>query len=189
MTGVDLNSFLLFEAKLISEDPADSVRFFALHYYLSDKAVAIFEKKDSRKGIQGGRFLVRMKLTDPKTGKEYGDDSFYIGARITAAGRVFELVDAPDHTYTQLEANAQRFPIADLQYAVDALSSGVGKAAVEAAFKAKVADKTGKVSVDDAKEVLLGFIPKIRKETAIMILRRFAQGADFDYEELVGYLA
>jgi hypothetical protein len=188
MAGAELDSLLLFEAKLISEDPTDSGRFFALHYYLSDKAIAIFEKKDPRKGIQGGRFLARMKVKDPKTGKEYSDESFYIGARITAAGRVFELVDAPEHTYTQLEANADRFPIADLQHAVDALSSGVGKAGVDAAFKAKDVAKTGQVSADDAKAVLLGFTPKIRKETAIMILRRFGQGGFFDYSELVGYL-
>jgi hypothetical protein len=42
--------------------------------------------------------------------------------------------------------------------------------------KAKDADTTRKVSADDAKAGLSGFIPKIRKETAIMILRRFAQG-------------
>jgi hypothetical protein len=60
MTGADLNSLLLFEAKLISDDPADSVPFFALHYYLSDKAITIFEKKDVRKGIQGGRFLAQI---------------------------------------------------------------------------------------------------------------------------------
>jgi hypothetical protein len=188
MSGVELNSLLLFEAKLISADPTDSGRFFALHYYLSDRTVAIFEKKDPRKGIQGGRFLARMKVQDPKTGKEYGDDAFYIGARITAAGRVFELVDAPEHTFTQLEANADRFPIADLQHAVDALSSGVGKAGVDAAFKAKPAAEPGKVSTGDAKAVLLEFIPNIRKETAIMILRRFSQGSVFDYAELVGYL-
>jgi hypothetical protein len=187
MLQTEAERLLVFEAKFVSDEPDDQLRGFALNYYLADKSIAIFEKKNVPKGIQGGRFLAKMKVTNPKTGQPYDDDAFYVGAEIAAAGRLFELVDAPEYTLCQLEANADRFPIADLQNAVDSLSGSVGKASVEAAFVSKDKAKTGKVTVDAAKAILFGCVPSIVKQTAITILRRFSDGGSFDYAELLGY--
>jgi hypothetical protein len=188
MFDSDAEKLLVFGAKLVSDYEADADRSFAVNYYLTDKTVAIFEKKDARKGIAGGRFLARTKVKDPSTKAVYEDADFYVGAQIPAAGRIFELTDAPEFTLAQLEANASRFPVGDLQHAVDALKSQVGAAAVEAAFEVKDPSKSGKVSLAAAQTVLFKFVPTIVKHTALTILRRFTDGGTFDYSELVGYL-
>jgi len=177
---------LVFEARFVSDEPDDQDRMFALNYYLTDKTIAVFEKKTKERA--GGRFLAKMKVNDPATGKPYDDSAFYVGAEIAAAGRVFELVNAPEYTLCQLEANADRFPVADLQNAVNSLSGAIGKEALETAFKSKDPKGTGKITADQAKAILYGYVPSIVKQTAITILRRFTDGPTFNYEELVGYL-
>jgi hypothetical protein len=183
----DTEQFLVFEAKLISDYEDDSDRSFAVNYYLTDKTVAILEKKDVRKGIAGGRFLTRTKVKDPTTASTYNDTEFYVGAQILAAGRIFDLVDAPEFTLAKLEANAKRFPLADLQNAVDSLKSAIGAETVKSSFEKRDPSKTGRVSAGDAKAILFGF-PTIVKQTALTVLRRFTDGPSFDYGELVGYL-
>jgi hypothetical protein len=178
----------VFEAKLISDYEGDNDRSFALNYYLTDKTVAIFEKKDLKKGIAGGRFLARTKAKDLATKSVYEDSDFYVGAQVPAAGRIFELVDAPEFTLAQVEANAKRFQVGDLQTAVDALKGQVGAAAVKAAFERKDPSKSGAVSVADAKAILFGFVPTIVKHTALTLLRRFSEGPSFIYGDLVSYL-
>jgi hypothetical protein len=184
----EAEGLLVFEARLVTDEDRDTERVFAVNYYLTDREIAIFEKKNPRKGIDGGRFLAKMKVKDPLTGENYGDKAFYLGAQISAAGRVFELVDAPEYTLCQLEANSDRFPVADLQNAVDALSQGVGRSDVERLFKAKDQSSSGSVSPDDAKTILFGLVPQILKQTAVTLLRRFTTEGRFDYPELVGYL-
>jgi hypothetical protein len=188
MFDSDAEKLLVFEAKLISDYDDDADRSFAVNYYLTNKTVAIFEKKNPRKGIAGGRFLARTNVKDPVSKSVYEDGDFYVGAQLPAAGRIFELVDAPEFTLAQLEANAKRFPVGDLQNAVDALRNQIGVAAVTAAFEKKDPSKSGKVSAADGKAVLFGFVPGIVKHTALTLARRFTDGASFDYAELVGYL-
>jgi hypothetical protein len=129
-----------------------------------------------------------MKVNNPLTGKPYDDDAFYVGAQITAAGRVFDLVDAPEYTLCQLEANANRFPEADLQKAVDALKDRIGHAIVEADFTSKDPDNTSQVSQAAAQLILYGYVPTITKQAAITVLRRFSDNGTFSYEELIGCL-
>jgi hypothetical protein len=185
MFDPDLEQLLVFGAKLVSDYKDDSDRFFAVNYYLTDKTVAIFEKKG--KGMVGGRFLARTKVKDPSTQAVFDDEDFYVGAQVSAAGRIFELVDAPEFTLAKLEANAKRFPLADLQNAVDSLKAQVGATAVRAAFERKDPSKSGTVITADAQSILFGFTV-IVKQTALTLLRRFTNGTVFDYGELVGYL-
>jgi hypothetical protein len=188
MFDSDAEKLLVFGARLISDYDGDADRSFAVNYYLTDKSVAIFEKKDARKGIAGGRFLARTKVKDPSTKAVYDDADFYVGSQITAAGRIFELIDAPEFTLAQLEANASRFPVGDLQHAIDTLKSQIGAADVAAAFEAKDPSKSGTISAAAAQAVLFKFVPTIVKHTALTILRRFTDGSTFDYSELLGYL-
>jgi hypothetical protein len=188
MFDSDAEKLLVFGARLISDYEDDADRSFAINYYLTDNTVAIFERKDPRKGIAGGRFLARTKVKDPSTKAVYADGDFYVGAQIPAAGRIFELTDAPEFTLAQLEANAKRFPVGDLQCAIDALKNQVGADTVISAFEGKDSSKSGKVSVNAAQAVLFSFVPTIVKHTALTILRRFTDGSTFDYSELVAYL-
>jgi hypothetical protein len=188
MYDAEGEKLLVFEAKLVSDYDEDADRSFAIHYYLTNKTVAIFEKKDARKGIAGGRFLARTNVKDPSTNAVFEDADFYVGSKVAAAGRLFELTDAPEFTLAQVEANAGRFPVGDLQYAVDALKAQVGAAALSSAFLVKDRSKTGKVSAADAQAVLFRFVPKIVKHVALTVLRRFTEGPTFAYQELLAYV-
>jgi hypothetical protein len=127
-------------------------------------------------------------VKDASTKSVYEDNDFYVGAQVPAAGRIFELIDAPEFTLAQVEANAKRFPVGDLQNAVDTLKGQIGAAAVKAAFEAKDASKSGAVSLGDAKAILYRFVPTIVKHTALTLLRRFSEGSSFSYGDLVSYL-
>jgi hypothetical protein len=186
MLQSESEALLVFVGKLISDYDDDAERTFSVNYYLATKEIAIFEKKG--RGSAGGKFLAKMKVKNPATGKDYDDSAFYVGAQITAAGRVFDLVDAPEYTLCQLEANANRFPEADLQKAVDALKGRIGGAALNDDFKARDPNNTGQLLPADAQKVLYGYIPSITKQAAITLLRRFTENGAFNYGELVGYV-
>ncbi|KAK8899357.1 hypothetical protein M9Y10_001671 [Tritrichomonas musculus] len=190
MFGDDSDKYLVFEAILDSDEDDDKDRVFMIQYFLSNKTIQIFEKKDLKKRIDGGRFLSRMAVKDPRTGENYGDDAFYVGAKIQTAGRIFELVNAPEYTFCQMEAHSDRFKQADLQYAVDELSNYVKSVGVDlkAEFEGRDQNKSGKVTESDARKILFSFIPGITKQVGITILRRFVNNGNFDYASLVKYL-
>jgi hypothetical protein len=179
-------ALLVFVGKIVSDYDDDSDRTFSVNYYLETKEIAIFEKKTKER--VGGKFLCKMKVKNPATGKDYDDSAFYVGAQITAAGRVFELVDAPEYTLCQLEANANRFPEADLQKVVDSLKARIGGTVVNQDFLAKDPDNSGQVATAEAQKVLFGYVPTITKQAAITIQRRFTEKGVFNYGELVGYV-
>ena len=178
---------LVFEAKMDSEYPEDADRVFAFYYYLEDKSVMILERTDPRKGIQGGRFLARMKIKDPKTGEFYDDDAFAVGLTVTAAGRDFNLIDAPEYTLCQMEAHANRFPQADLRVAVEAVARGAGCDRVRERFEERDETRSGKVPERVARVVLGSFGDYISRQAQITLLRRFAEGGMFNYDELLHY--
>ena len=180
---------LVFEAKMDSEYPEDADRVFALYYYLEDKTILILERKDPRKGIQGGRFLARMKCKDPLTGEFYDDDAFAVGRTVTCAGRDFQLIDAPEYTLCQMEAHANRFPQADLRVAVESVARGPGCALVRERFEERDASRLGKVTANVARTVLAPFVADISKQEQLTLLRRFTEDGMFDYEELLRYAA
>jgi hypothetical protein len=66
-----------------------TVRLYALKKFIGflssdpsdlNKTIAIFEKKDARKGTDGGRFLARMKVTNRAMDQPYDDDTFSVVA-------------------------------------------------------------------------------------------------------------
>lgn len=190
MFGDDSDTYLVFEAVLISDYDEDKDRVFMVQYFLSNKTIQIFEKKDPSKGIAGGRFLARMNIKDPRTGENYGDDAFYVGAKIQAAGRIFELTNAAEYTLCQMEAHSNRFKQADLQYAIEELSNFAKSVGLDlkAEFEQKDTNHSGKVTESDARRILFSFIPNITKQCGITILRRFVNNGFFDYESLVKYI-
>ena len=180
---------LVFEAKMDSEYPEDADRVFALYYYLEDKTILILERKDPRKGIQGGRFLARMKCKNPLTGEFYDDDAFAVGRTVTCAGRDFQLIDAPEYTLCQMEAHANRFPQADLRVAVESVARGPGCDLVRERFEERDPSRLGKVTANVARTVLAPFVADISKQEQLTLLRRFTEDGMFDYEELLRYAA
>ena len=186
----DTDTYLVFEAKMLSDYPEDACRVFMIQYFLSNKTIQIVEKKDDKKGIRGGRFLSRMTVKDPRTGENYDDDAFFVGNKIQAAGRIFDLVDAPEYTLCEMEAHSDRFKQSDLQVAVQELSDYCKSTQIDlnAKFAEKDTRQSGQVSEADAKYLLFSFTPTISKQACITVLRRFVENGRFNYSQLIQYL-
>lgn len=180
----DSESPLTFTARMISESREDAERKFAINYYMNDKTIMVLEAKDPRRGIQGGRFLARMKATNPRTGVPFDDADFALGEILTISGRDFELVDAPEFTLCQMEANSRRFPKADLQGAIECVATA-GDLTPE--FHAADPKQTGKVSIDTA-NAILGKHTCISKQAAVTVTRRFTEGGSFDYWNMLRFV-
>ena len=132
-----------------------------------------------------------MKIKDPNTQREYDDAAFGVGQKIQAAGRVFALVEAPEYTLCMMEANPERFPQSDLQFAVEELKAYLETTGTDLKAKIEQLDPShkGVCSAKDIEDVLMSFVPGIAKQCAITILRRFS-GADgqFECEQLMSHV-
>ena len=190
MFAEDSDKYLVFLASMISDDDYDRDRVFVLHYYLQNKTVAIYVKKDKAKAIEPGRFLSRMPIQDPRTGENYDDDAFYVGAKIQAAGRVFELKEAPEYTLCLMEANSDRFPQADLATSVETLANHAKSIGVDLAAEFQKIDKqnAGTISQDEAKALFQSYAPAITQQVAITLMRRFVKDGRFQYQDLLHYI-
>jgi hypothetical protein len=186
----DAEPVLIFKARMISDYQEDSLRDFMLQYFMNDKTIGIVEGKSTKTGFQGGRFLVRMKLKDPRTQKNYDDGAFAVGAKIPAAGRVFDLIDAPEYTFCLMEANPSRFPQADMQYSIEQLGGYLKSRFLDLnqVFAQKDPTQSG-ITSSDAAELLYSFAPAFPKQCAITIVRRFGQDELFDTEQLLLHLS
>lgn len=179
-------TMLVFTAKMNSDYKEDEERVFAVQYFLADKRIQVLEAKNLKKGIPGDRFLAKMHVKDPRTQQNYDDDAFFVGATLVISGREFVLTDAPEHTLCQMEANSKRFPQSDLQRAIEQVAS-VGVDAIQPEFVAKDPESTGAVLVNDAVAILAKFEPAISKQVGLTLKRRFSEGADFHYGEMISY--
>lgn len=178
---------LSFSAKLISDYKDDGNRDFLLQYYMQDQTMTIFEEKKKMNGFKGGRFLNKMKVINPQTGKNYTDSSLAVGNILQISGRTFELEDAPEYTLCLMESNPKRFLQSDMQYSIELLAAYADKHNIDlnAVFEEKDVVKSSVVSSKEAEEILFSFSPDFPKQCAITILRRLTYDDSFDYLELV----
>lgn len=179
---------LEFTAKLITDVPADGERFFVITYDLKDKTFVIVEGM-SKANIKSRRFLNKTPLSDPKTKVPYTVPSLYIGSQIIASACIFQLVDAPNHTLSYLEAHTNECKFADVDNAFDAVIKACEEASFDLREKFSSYDKkgSGAVNSDIAKSILLS-IPGLVGHYAYTISRRFSEGEIFKYEDVLGYM-
>jgi len=181
---------LNFKAKLISDYPEDRRRQFMVSFYLSDKTLAIFEIAVPNSGFRAGKFLQRTRIRNPLTKQFFEPGAFFVGAQVHVSGRVFELIDAAPHTFCLMEARADEFPEADITSVIEQLK-GVAQTEskpIRQLFESKDPRKTGLVDLEEAKNILNGFVPKISKHAVITISRAFEQEGRFNYNTILGYL-
>lgn len=134
--GLDSNN-LRFLAKLQTNDPIQADRRFIVSYFLSDDSILVYEPpvKNSGKlyynqfsfllsamfimhrsfslGINGGRFLERMKIKKPnqppfstKLPEYYTYKDLYVGAVLVLNNFYFKLYDADQYCYNFMEKNS-----------------------------------------------------------------------------------
>ena len=176
------NTELVFNAKMISDMSQDKDRVFALNFDRQSKQISITEGK-SRTSPAGGRFLAKQLINNPKTNQPYSEANLYIGARITAAGRNFELVDAPEFTLSYMEAFPNKFLYTDIDQCLEAIE----KVGPDVRTKFEEIDPTGfgTIPADKAKDCLMSFTPQLPKQAAVTLLRRFTKGDRFQYTHIL----
>ncbi|OHT10347.1 hypothetical protein TRFO_20385 [Tritrichomonas foetus] len=183
----DNEQVLIFGAKILSTYKADNDRYFLVQYYLQDKTIHVYEGKKAMSGFNGGKFLNRMKVKNPRNGKFYGDESFYVGNILEISGRTFELLDAPEYTFCLMETYPERFPPSDMQYTIESLSRYADSHGIDldSLFENKDIIKANYLSRAEAEEILFSFAPEFPKHYSHTILRRFMITDKFDYVELL----
>ena len=181
---------LNFKAKMLSDYPEDRRRQFMISYYLSDKTMAIFEAAIPNSGFRSGKFLQRTRIRNPATKQFYEPSAFYIGAKIQAAGRVFELLDAAPHTFCLMEARADEFPDADLGSVISRIKQicmGETKD-LRKLFEERDDSASGFISMADAEDVLSKFVPKISPHAVKTVLRAYENNGQFEYNPLLTFI-
>jgi len=171
---------LIFTARLISDYTEDKERVFALTYSLKDNSIIINESKN-KKIEKPSRFLAKSLIRDPKNNLPYTTESFYIGARINASGRIFEIVDAPEYTISFMEAHANMFHVSD----IDLIFAEIRKSSsVYQQFKLNDPGSIGNVSNAKAIDVM---DKHICKHSIITLIRRFSRNDMFPYQKVLKY--
>ena len=69
-----------------------------LSYFCADDTLSVFEPPVPNSGIMGGRYLERAKASKGNAGTYYKEQDLFAGARLTLAGKVFELLEADKFT-------------------------------------------------------------------------------------------
>lgn len=187
MFSAEDNQEISFEAKLITDDREDIPRRFAIKYNMNDSSITILNVR--QRGMNyPARFLAKTVVENPDTGKPYECRDFYVGAQLIIAGRLFEILSAPEYTLSLMESRSDRFPMADLTNAVDSLKGVVSKANLEAEFKAVDTRNSGVVPEAAAKQILGKYAPPLVEHLVITLMRRFLENGNFDYSTLLHFL-
>lgn len=173
----DIN-VLNFSARVVSKYSGDKVRQFVVSFYLSDNTLSIYEMAVPNSGFRPGKFLQRTRVRNSFTKKFFEEKDFYIGAEIGVSGRIFELIDAAQHTLCLMEANADDFPEANIEHVIHELNDAISKKKDEKIdivelFESRDGNKTGFVTVSEAKEIFQMFLPLITKHAVVTLTRAF----------------
>ncbi|KAK9862961.1 hypothetical protein WJX84_005590 [Apatococcus fuscideae] len=116
-------------------ETADLERKFVISYHLAEDMISIFEPPFKTLGFEGGKFLERCKLAKPGTKERYRPQDLYLGARLVASGRIFELQEVDMYTLKYMEAYRRLYPLADSNTVVAKLRANLAGPSQESTFR------------------------------------------------------
>lgn len=172
---------LRFRAKFVNPSPVDEIRSFVVCYYLADDTTAVYEPYKRNSGFRDGKFIQKGKYKNPDTGLNFKADDFFVGANLTINAHKFELTDADEYAFNQMEASSDDFPHADLSHIIDYLKTD--KQMVEyicREFEGLDPEATGKIDRETALRKIVRIL-KVPLHDSITITRRWGEGDEFDY--------
>jgi hypothetical protein len=181
---------LNFAAKLVTRNTDDLMRNFVVSFFLFEQTLQIYEPCIQNSGFRWGKFLQKTRVINPATRKFFASGDFYVGAKITVAGRVFELLAASELALSLMESNPDEFPESDLALVISKFRDVLHetgedlKATLENAAKAN----NGTLPTSEAKEVIEKFVPKLTRNAAATLIRGFDRNGMYAYEDLLKYL-
>ena len=192
MAGIPMDDeqvqVLNFSAVLISKNADDKRRKFVISFYLFDQTMAIYEEQVPNSGFRAGKFLNKMRVKNPVTKEFFAPQDFYIGARLTVSGRVFELTGASELALGLMESNPDDFPESDITADLARFGQAVQASGKDLRGMFEDAAKNKRLLTDKARPIIEQFVPKITKHAAITITRGFDRDGWFAYEDLLKYL-
>jgi hypothetical protein len=173
---------LVFNAKMVSEDPLNAERMFIVRFSLADDGVLVWETETA--GFRGGFFY---RAPHYRTKGKFDPSTAYVGSEITVNLRKFLLVDAPDSTLNIMESEPDMFPYADLSRIIEALRSTVKAEDLRKKFVDVDFDRNGRILMKDALAVLGDPQLGLRKHQQLTIARRyeFFRTGRFVYEDFL----
>ena len=192
MAGIPMDDeqvqVLNFSAILISKNADDKRRKFVVSFYLFDQTMAIYEEQVPNSGFRAGKFLNKMRVKNPATKEFFAPQDFYIGARITVSGRVFELTGASELALGLMESSPDEFPESDITSVLAKFAQVVAASGKDLRGLLEGATKNKRLLTDNAKPIIEQFVPKITKGAAVTIIRSFDRDGWFAYDDLLKYL-
>ena len=173
---------LTFTAKMISDCSDDSTRVFAINYDIDTKEISIIEGK-SKATERDTKFLTKQVAIDPKTQNAYTQSAFFIGAKITVAGRLFELVDAPEYTLSYMEAFPSKFRYTEIDSCLECVNKIIDE--FRNLLEKMDPRDSGLIAEEKAKDAMLKLAPALPKQATFTLIRRFSKNGSFNYKQVI----
>ena len=140
--GLESNT-LRFLGRLNVKDPIQADRRFIICFFMADDSVLVHEPPIKNSGVNGGRFLERMKVKKPnhppfstQLPEYYSAQDFYVGARVLLNDFDFVLCDADEYCFKFMESHADKFPMSSVSAVTRKLRSSGMAAVLEASLRA-----------------------------------------------------
>ncbi|KAF9824875.1 hypothetical protein SFRURICE_001748 [Spodoptera frugiperda] len=180
---------LRFSARLITDNPDDTRRYFIVTYFLCDDTIGVFELGERNSGFLGGKFFRRNKmyLPDvnffvPKEPPAYTDKDMWVGNELVVNKHRFRLIAADEYALRYMELNAEQYPMANIALIMDKIRRTL--ASQENGYKNFVAkymeavepDKKDLMSVRCFKQALKEIMCEKMTEHEFLTLIRFFRG-------------
>ncbi|XP_022814037.1 EF-hand domain-containing family member C2-like [Spodoptera litura] len=180
---------LRFSARLISDNPDDSRRYFIIKYFLCDDTIGVFELGERNSGFLGGKFFRRNKmyLPDvnffvPKEPPAYTDKDMWVGNELVVNKHRFRLIAADEYALRYMELNAEQYPMANIALIMDKIRRTLAsqengyKNFVAKYMEAVESDKKDLMSVRCFKQALKEIMCEKMTEHEFLTLIRFFRG-------------
>ena len=98
-----------FKAKLASNAYDQKVRDFVVMFYVMDNTVQVREPPVRNSGVIGGKFLLRAKYKNVKTGQYFKQADFRLGAKLKINPYDLILTDVDQNTEAYIKSRPDIF--------------------------------------------------------------------------------
>lgn len=182
--SLDTTEVLRFRARFAGAGvgPEDAGRRFVVTVIVSDQSVVISEPPQRNSGASGGKFLERSRVKRPDGCGFLDLTDFFVGARIRAVGRVFELLEMDEHSAAFMEQRPERFPRADRRLVMRKLREA---ATSSDELQRRLARFQGKeATVEQLLEIVDGLASDFSAHDALTIARAVGDGSKIPVDRL-----
>eukprot|EP01023_Acetabularia_acetabulum_P004549 TRINITY_DN11927_c0_g1_i5.p2 TRINITY_DN11927_c0_g1~~TRINITY_DN11927_c0_g1_i5.p2 ORF type:complete len:186 (+),score=29.29 TRINITY_DN11927_c0_g1_i5:38-559(+) len=159
---------------------------------MADDTVQIYEPPLRNSGIIGGKFLERSIVYKPGTEEAFNYKDLYVGAHADIHGRMFELLEADEYTYTYMENNKHMFIMADPDAIMKLLRAQVkgNEEYMRTQFIEIDRDGSGELNTAEFLNALLGAKLTVTKHQCITLCRYLDKdkSGEVSVEEFLGAL-